>query len=146
VEIMAVLNRDRLKKQLMRHEGVRVKPYQDSEGILTIGVGRNLEDKGLSESEVMFLLNNDIEEAYMECQRIIPGFRVMNSVRRQVLVNMAFNLGIPRLMGFKKMMAALRIGNYEEAAVEMLDSKWARQVGDRALELAEMMRKGVQLD
>ena len=125
---------------------MRTKPYLDSEGILTIGVGRNLEDKGLSEDEVMYLLKGDIDDALQECQRLIPNWRVMNGVRKQVMVNMAFNLGMPRLLGFKRMMAALRIGDYEKAAIEMKDSKWARQVGDRALELAEMMDRGVHLD
>ncbi len=141
---MGALNRMRLKTQLMRHEGVRTKPYEDTEGILTIGVGRNLEDKGLSESEVNMLLDNDINDALIECTRLIPAWHRMNGVRKQVLVNMMFNLGAPRLMNFVKLMAAVKIGDYETAAAEMLDSKWARQVGDRALELSRMMRNGVQ--
>jgi len=143
---MTALRRDRLKAQLLRHEGIRTKPYEDSEGILTIGVGRNLEDKGLSESEVMYLLNNDIDDAYMNCRRLIPGFSRMNGVRKGVMVNMMFNLGAPRLMGFRKMMAALRIGDYETASYEMLDSKWHRQVGERARELAKQMKEGVYND
>jgi lysozyme len=133
----------RMVEVLVRHEGMRLKPYLDSEGIMTIGVGRNLEDKGISESEAMHLLNNDVQDAYMEAFDQVPGFPGMNGVRKRVMVNMVFNLGITRLKGFRRMFVALKLGDFENASREMLDSKWASQVGNRALELANQMRTGV---
>lgn len=132
----------RMVSQLVTHEGIRLKPYRDSEGILTIGVGRNLEDKGISESEAMILLDNDITDAYLDSQRLVPNFARLNGPRKQVIVNMMFNLGWPRLRGFKKMLAALAREDFDEAAREMLDSKWAGQVGLRAVQLADIMRRG----
>lgn len=132
----------RMAEILVRHEGMRLKPYLDSEGIMTIGVGRNLEDKGISEHEAMHLLSNDIQDAYMEAFDKVPGFPAMSGVRKRVMVNMVFNLGMPRLSGFRRMFVALKLGDFENAAREMLDSKWASQVGNRALELAEQMRTG----
>ena len=134
----------RMASILTRHEGLRLRPYKDSEGILTIGVGRNLEDVGISESEAQHMLNNDIQDAYMGAMMNFPTFRTINGPRKRVIVNMVFNLGITRLLRFRKMRAALAGYDYEEAAKEMLDSKWAEQVGQRAIELAEVMRTGYE--
>ena len=135
--------RERLKGMLIRHEGLRLKPYRDSVGKLTIGVGRNLDDIGISEDEAFYLLENDIrraEETAAECAALYGVvFESLPEDARLVLVNMAFNLGY-RIGGFKKMFAALKAGDYEEAAREMLDSRWARQVGERARELSEIMK------
>ena len=132
----------KLKQQLMRHEGVRYKPYRCSADKLTIGVGRNLEDNGLSEDEVQLLLDNDIKDVLRTCATL-PYWKDLNEARRLVRADMMFNLGYKRFKGFKKMEAALREGRWEKAAVEMLDSKWARQVGQRSNTLAVMMKRGI---
>jgi len=132
-----------LKDELSRHEGRKPKPYKDSEGILTIGVGWNLEANGLPEDVIDHLLELGIENAEKALDAIHPNWREHDEARQRVLLNMAFNLGQSRLAGFKKMWAAVAIGDYEEAAAQMLDSKWAGQVGYRATELADRMRGGV---
>jgi len=130
-----------LKAQLRRHEGLRFKPYKDTVGKLTIGVGRNLDDKGISEQEADFLLENDIQDACIDASTL-PGFDSAGSVRQCVLVNMVFNMGIYRVRKFSRMLAAVALQNWHEAAEQMLSSLWADQVGDRAKELAEQMRTG----
>ena len=129
-----------LVQQLMRHEGFRQFPYKDTVGKLTIGVGRNLDDVGISEDEAAHLLENDILVARNELLFAFPAFSQMQPVRQDALTNMVFNMGITRFKGFKNMIAALVEQNYQLAADEMLDSKWARQVGSRADELAYQMR------
>lgn len=135
------LDIDQIERQLVRDEGMRLKPYKDSVGKLTIGVGRNLDDNGISDAEAQHLLRNDVNQAMRECMGI-PCFSHLNAPRQAVLVNMCFNIGLSRLMGFKKMLAALDAKNYQEAGVQMMDSKWAKQVGIRAVRLYEQMLKG----
>jgi|SRR5690554_6313570 len=135
------MDRELLRSQLKRHEGLRLKPYRDTVGKLTIGYGRNLDDNGISEPEAEMLLDNDIDRVAGELYRI-RGYNTLSPVRQTVIANMAFNLGTPGLMGFRRMWAAIERQDYESAAREMLDSKWARQVGSRATELAEIMRDG----
>lgn len=138
-----MIDSNKLSRQLSRHEGRRLKPYYDTVGVLTIGVGRNLDDVGISESEANILLKNDIQDAQIMCLNNVPGFKVLDPVRQAVCVNMMFNLGCTRFSGFKRMWRALLRHDYEEAARQMLDSKWADQVKGRALELADQMREGV---
>jgi lysozyme len=133
---------EELEEQLIRHEGLRLFPYKDTVGKLTIGVGRNIEDNGISEKEAMYLLKNDIERCSKILQENFYFYNFLTHTRKCVLVNMCFNLGFPRLMGFKKMLAALETHDYDTAADEMEDSKWARQVKGRAVELANQMRDG----
>ena len=135
-------NRELLVYELSRDEDVRTKPYKDSVGKLTIGVGRNLDDKGLSKAEINILLNNDINDSEADLDRTFPWWRQLNDNRQRVLLNMCFNLGIKRLTGFKNMLKDVQNGRYDQAAVEMLDSLWARQVGGRAVRLAKMMKNG----
>jgi lysozyme len=130
---------DKLKQQIKLHEGVEYRVYEDTQGILTIGVGRNLEDRGLSEDEVDYLLNNDIKICVEELKRSFDWYDDLDDIRKRVLVDMMFNLGMPRLKGFVKMLEAIESG---AAAEEMLDSTWARQVGSRADRLSEMMETG----
>lgn len=125
-----------------KHEGMRLRPYRDTVGKLTIGYGRNLEDKGISEGEAREMLYNDIVEAEHELDRDLPWWKDLSPERQKVLVSMVFNLGINRLLGFRKALAAMQAGDWKRAAAEMLDSKWAGQVGDRADELAGMMETG----
>jgi len=135
------MNIDRLKKTLQKHEGLRTRPYKDTVGKLTIGIGRNLDDIGISEQEAFFLLNNDIQQAVDLTKRILPEFEELDDLRQEVLVNMAFNMG-NRLREFRKMLAAIINGEYNVAADEMLLSRWAKQVGQRAIDLAKWMKEG----
>lgn len=131
---------ERLQDILIRHEGMALKPYRCTEGKLTIGCGRNIEENGISHREAMFLLNNDIVAVHAECIREFPWFERLSETRQIVILSLAFNMGVPRLKGFKRMIAALESRLYIKAAIEILDSKYARQVGERAIELAEMMK------
>ena len=130
-----------IEDQLILHEGLRLKPYRCTAGKLTIGVGRNLEDKGISHDEAMLLLRNDIAEVTVQLEQF-DWFRALGPVRRKVLVDMAFNLGMAGLLGFQKMIEALKQGDYEAAADEMVYSRWYRQVGERGRRLERMMRTG----
>jgi lysozyme len=131
-----------LRSLLIRHEGLRLKPYLDSKGKITIGVGRNIEDRGITVQEALYLLENDIAWARTEAKNAFPWFGDLSDVRQDVVLSMVFNLGTPRLSGFKRMLAALAKGDYSLAANEMLVSQWAEQVGHRAVELAAMMKTG----
>jgi lysozyme len=138
---MSTDEREKLKLQLMRHEGIRLKPYQDTVGKWTIGVGRNISDKGITHDEAQFLLENDVDECIRDCQSF-PWFRDLDAVRQRVIVDMAFNLGIAGLRRFRQTLASVERGAYDDAAAGMLRSLWARQVKGRAVRLAEMMRTG----
>ncbi len=122
------------------HEGYEQYPYKDSLGITTIGYGRNLESRGISEEEASFLLACDIKLAEDELMDRYDYFWTISGVRKCVIINMQVNLGASRLSQFKKMHQALEDRDYDLASAEMLDSKWARQVGQRAHTLAEVMR------
>lgn len=132
----------RLYKQLDLDEGRRKKPYRCTAGKLTIGVGRNLDDRGLRDDEIDLMLANDVRESIGDCRALFRSFDQLSAPRQEVLVNMMFNLGVTRLSGFKKLIAAVAAGNWVEAERQMLDSKWADQVGARADRLATAMRKG----
>lgn len=136
------MNRERLKKALVRHEGLRLKTYRCTAGKLTIGVGRNLDDVGISEPEAMVLLENDIDSVSKDLTRTLPWWTTLDDARREVLANMAFNMGIGTLLTFKNTLQAIKDGKYAEAAKMMLQSKWAAQVGNRAKELAAQMETG----
>ncbi len=133
---------EKLIRLLITHEGLRLKPYRDTRGKLTIGVGRNLDDVGITEEEALYLLKNDIKRVLDFLKERLPYWNGLTETRKMALVDMCFNLGPGGFLSFKKMLAALERGDYEQAAREMLDSRWARQVGRRAEELAEMMRDG----
>ena len=141
-QVADLVNLQRLWEQLVHHEGLRLKPYRCSAGKLTIGVGRNLEDVGLTEEEALLLLGNDISRVITELDQNIPAFSSLDEIRKRVLVDMGFNLGISRLLKFHRMLAALEAGDWSQAAVEMMDSRWARQVGSRAERLKLMMETG----
>lgn len=136
------MNLQRLSAQLRIDEGVRAKPYIDTVGKTTIGVGRNLTDRGLSDDEIQLLLTNDIVAATATARSLVPGFENLDDVRQEVLVNMALNLGYQRLGGFKNFLADVNSSDFEDAAKEMLNSKWATQVGARAIRLSNAMRTG----
>ncbi len=134
---------NRIKAQLVRHEGLRLKPYRCTAGKLTIGIGRNLEDRGISQKEAYAMLERDILDFEQQLLNEIPEvYNKLDEVRQSVLLNMCFNLGIKGLLEFKNTLAFIDAGDWERAANGMLASKWAKQVGRRAIELSEMMRKG----
>ena len=126
---------------IQRHEGLRLKPYKCTAGKVTIGFGRNLEDVGITAEEATRMLHHDIAECIKQLETI-DGFSMLDEVRRAVLIDMTYNLGFAGILAFKNMWRAVENRDYDKAAVEMLDSKWARQVGQRALRLSTMMQTG----
>ncbi|WP_276756553.1 glycoside hydrolase family protein [Pseudoalteromonas marina] len=136
------MNKSKLAEQLKKHEGLRLKPYTDTVGKLTLGIGRNLEDKGITEQEALFMLNNDVDYFYGQLNKKLTWFKSLDDARQNVLVNMAFNLGVAGLLSFVNTLSAISYSHYSQASREMLNSKWAKQVGYRAEELAEQMRTG----
>ena len=146
------MNRDELIKEIIMDEGYKTETYEDHLGFLTLGVGHLVLDTDpeikqpvgtpVSEERIKECLNNDIAIVCSELDRNMAWWLKLDDNRQRVLANMCFNLGYPRLRNFKKFLAALQTGNWEEAAEEMLDSKWAVQVGDRAKRLAKRMEKG----
>ena len=132
-----------LLDMLMRHEGVRLKPYEDTVGKLTIGVGRNLDDVGITRDEAMYLLNNDVNRTIAGLRAAYPWFSEMSAPRQDAVVDMAFNLGLHGFAKFRQTIASLEVQAWSDAAKEMLDSQWATQVGARANELATMIETGM---
>ena len=128
--------------QLIHDEGLRHHPYADTEGNQTIGIGRNLEDRGISRATAIQMCHEDIDAVEVDLDRNLDWWRDMSEERQQALANMCFNLGWPRLSTFKKMLSALEAGDYDRAADEALDSKWARQVGARAARISKQIRNG----
>ena len=155
-------NRNALIDQLILHEGLKLHVYQDHLGIDTIGVGRNLQDRGIADGELAymnmlepeiyeqgiteanacFLLGNDIDIVEEELYDAHPCIDRLDDVRIRVVLDMAFNMGVPRLRKFKNMWAGIHDGDYVRASAEMLDSRWATQVGQRSTRLSEAMKTG----
>ena len=144
---------DQVAEQIMHHEGVRLAVYDDAtgkpivagdvvQGNPTIGVGRLLtDDRGITEDEVMLLLKNDL--AWVAKKAESYGFwNRLDSARQMVIMGMIFNMG-NRFDQFKKMIAVREVGDYQEASVQMMDSRWAKTVKGRAVELSEQMKAGV---
>lgn len=137
---MTLVDVEKLKDQLIRHEGDRPTPYLDSKGIWTVGVGHNMNNP-LSHQARMQILDDDLSEAISQCIHAFPHFVDLSENRQMVLVNLCFNMGLHRLLGFKKMLTALWQGEYDMAAAEMLDSAWATDVQpSRRDELVALMR------
>ena len=134
------INYERLLRKLKSHEGFRQFPYKCPAGYLTIGYGRNLETKGITREEAEILLLNDVKEVEKQLRQKLPFFNKLSSVRKEVLINMAFNLGINGLMKFKRMLHELEHEDYDKASEEMKDSKWYHQVKNRAKELVYAMK------
>jgi lysozyme len=131
-----------LTQELMRDEGVKLKPYRCTAGKLTIGVGRNIEDNGISNEEAAFMLKADIKNCERDLDILLPGWKNFSDTRQRVLLNMVFNMGRARLSGFKKFLACLKMNDFTGAADQMMDSSWATQVGQRAVRLRDMMLRG----
>ncbi|HEX8583065.1 MAG TPA: glycoside hydrolase family protein [Allosphingosinicella sp.] len=148
--------------ELRHDEGERLKVYRCTAGKRTIGVGRNLDDvgilphetamlgittasaiaDGITETQSTFLLASDIGRVVKDLDKRLPWWRKLDPIRQRVMVNMAFNLGIGGLCGFHNTLSMIERGDYRNAAINMLASKWARQVGARAVRLSTMMRGG----
>ncbi len=138
------MNRDRLRALLVKHEALRLRPYRDTVGKLTIGCGRNLDDVGLRENEAYFLLDNDIDSSVNALERTLPWFKDLDDVRQEVLIDMCFNMGIVKLVSKNpEMLKACEAKDYPRAAAEMLNGPWKDEVHSRADELAQAMSRGV---
>ena len=156
-------NAENFVNKLIAHEGLRLQVYKDTLGIDTIGIGRNLEDRGITkeeldwmdipsmdavyeygitEADAMYLAKNDVQIVEEELVRAHPCVEELDSVRQLVLMDMAFNMGVPRLRKFKKMWNAVHEKKFDIAAKEMLDSRWAVQVKSRSTKLAHAMHHG----
>ncbi len=147
-----MMDRARLLEELMFDEGVIHEIYNDHLGYPTFGVGHLITEKDeehgkplgtpVSEERVTECLNTDVDIVCAELDKNMEWWRGLNDTRQRVMANMCFNLGYPRLSKFKKFLAAVQKEDWETAAVEMMDSKWATQVGDRAVRLREKMLNG----
>lgn len=135
----------KLINMLKSHEGVETHAYVDTVGKTTIGVGRNIDPVGglgLSPREIDFLLQNDIDRVEVELVDAIPWIVYIEGPRMDALVSICFNLGLTRFMKFKKALAAGAFGDWELCADEFMDSRWATQVGQRAVEVTDLIRRG----
>lgn len=134
---------DKCTELLKKHEGLKLLPYTCTANKLTVGYGRNIEDTGISIEEAEFMLSNDIQAARVDLSIKTSYFDQLDEVRQAVCINMLFNLGWSRYTRFKHMNLALKDHDYTTAAEEMLDSRWAKQVGFRARQLSLMMKSGL---
>lgn len=168
---MDAINEEILVAELVSHEGEKLKAYKDTATppCWTIGVGRNLDakrgaslgisstetatlkitrasclSKGITRDQSRALLRNDIDAVFHDLDGFLPWWRKMDPVRQRVIANMCFNLGITKLLGFHATLSAMKAGRYAEAAIHMLDSKWASDVKGRADYLANLMRLGAK--
>lgn len=116
-----------LEKKLIDHEGLKLKPYKCSQGYLTIGVGRNIQERGISEEEALYLMRNDIKAAEKELNQL-PWYSGLDRVRQEVLIELHFNMGWPKLQKFKKTLGHMQNKDFNNAAIELLNSLWSKQV------------------
>ena len=136
------MNVSKLKDQLADEEGVKQFPYTDTVGKLTIGIGHNLTDNGLSPEIIDQILENDIIDVVADLDANIKWWSNLDEVRSRVIASLCFNMGISKLLEFKRMLAALEMGNFSTAAFELQNSKWYRQVGMRGPKLVKMLLLG----
>lgn len=134
--------RHKLRNLLVNHEGYKQFPYADTTGHLTVGIGRNLSDRGISQTEAFTLLDDDILYFYAKLNSQFSYFSHLNEDRQIALIDMCFNLGINHFLSFDKMNAALEINDFNTAADEIMHSKWEEQVGERAHQIAAIIRTG----
>ncbi|OZI64628.1 glycoside hydrolase family protein [Bordetella genomosp. 4] len=136
---------DQLTTQLRRDEGEVLHAYQDHLGYWTLGIGRLIDKRkggGITPDEAAYLLANDINRVSTEVSERLPWFESLDEARKGVLLNMAFQMGVNGLLGFKNTLAMVARHDYAKAADGMLNSLWARQTPDRALRLSKQMRTG----
>tara|TARA_R110002095_G_scaffold41339_1_gene38108 strand:+ start:3131 stop:3556 length:426 start_codon:yes stop_codon:yes gene_type:complete len=135
----------RLTDMLIKHEGSKSHAYMCTANKVTVGVGRNIDPEGgigLTKDEISFLLKNDIERVEDELSRRLPWILELSDVRIDALIDICFNLGLPRFLKFAKALDALEQREYDLAADEFMDSRWAKQVGNRAVTVSNMIRTG----
>ena len=135
----------RLTDMLIKHEGSKSHAYMCTANKVTVGVGRNIDPEGgigLTKDEISFLLKNDIERVEDELSRRLPWILELSDVRIDALIDICFNLGLPRFLKFAKALDALEQREYDRAADEFMDSRWAKQVGNRAVTVSNMIRTG----
>jgi len=132
-------DRDLIRSRLIDFEGLVKKCYECSSGYTSIGVGRNLDTRGITEAEAMYLLNNDIESMFTDLDKHLPIWRSYPIKAQYVFIDLCFNLGIHTLLSFRKTLAFCELGEWERAAAELLNSKYARQVGRRAIFNSEQL-------
>lgn len=137
---MRQMDLTQVRKRLIEHEGIKLKPYHCTAGKLTIGVGRNLDDRGISQATATQMLEEDIEIVLDELKRALPFWEKLKWNYKEALVDLAFNMGVPRLMMFRKMLSAIEADDPDKAAEELLDSRYASQVGVRASNIAALLR------
>jgi lysozyme len=133
-----------LRKQLIRHEGLRLLPYRDTVGLLTIGCGRNIEARGITEAEAMFLLDNDIDLCVRQLTAKFIWFQELDSIRQRAMVDLCFNMGIAGLSNFRTALAAMGRDDFDAAANAFQDSAWFRQVKSRGPRVVHMIRTGTE--
>jgi len=132
-------------EMLRVHEGVETHAYKCTADKTTIGVGRNIDPSGglgLSSDEIDYLLSNDVKRVSAELIRAFSWFSELDEVRKDAMIDMCFNMGLPRLKLFKKSLEAMANEDYDIAAIEFLDSNWAKQVGGRSIIVTDMIRSG----
>jgi lysozyme len=134
--------RSDLRRQLIRHEGLKLKPYRDSVGLLTIGVGRNLEHVGISHEEAMLLLDHDIDRSVLACVEAFGWFAGLDEIRQRAVVDLVFNMGIGGFQRFVNTIKLIEAKDYDAAADNLMMSRWFSQVGTRGPRIVAMMRTG----
>lgn len=131
-----------LQSCLIEHEGLELKPYQDSKGNTTIGIGRNLDTFGITQDEAFYMLKTNIAKSELELSKY-DWFASIDKVRRDALVELNFNMGHKTFLGFKRMIKAIKLKQWSVAAYELVDSQWAIDVGDaRSMNLFKRLRDG----
>lgn len=138
-----MVNLQLLRDQLINEEGIRFTPYTDTRGKVTIGVGHNLTDNGISQSVMYAILQEDINEVISDLDMNIPFWKNMDEVRQRALADVCFNIGIVQFLNFHKMISALVSQNYAIAAYELKTSAWYGEVGARGPKLVNMLLLGV---
>ena len=148
------MDRDSLKALILKHEGIELKPYFDccgkffrecvceKQGKLTIGIGRNIEDNGITNAEANYLVENDLGRVVSECRENFAWFNSLDDSRQNAICDMNFNMGLRKLGCFVKMLGAIASGDFKEAANQMKASLWSGEVGQRAVDDADLMEKG----
>ncbi len=131
-----------ISEQLIRHEGKIAKMYLDSKGIPTIGIGWNLRDCPMRESEIAYRLDNDIHDVIIEIRNKFDWFGGISNERQKAIIDIVFNLGMAKFLEFKKTIGYMAQGDWYKAADELLDSDYAKEVPARAKEIAQMLRVG----
>lgn len=128
-----------IKSELIVDEDKRNFLYPDTVGKWTIGIGRNIEDNGLSDGEVDYLFRNDVLRVTKELDDNLPWWRNLSEVRQRVVFNMCFNMGITKYLKFKNTLKAIQEARWGDAKIGMIKSKWHKDVGQRAIRLEYMM-------